>query len=80
MGSVETFSYLGRMNAAARRLEQALELADLAEEMRLLALRRKYPNATAADLAGQIRDWYAQRPGAELGDAEGRSVALPRVR
>ncbi len=62
----------------AQRLEEALELADLAEEMLRLKLRRTHPAASDAEIERLIDEWYLSRPGAEHGDTEGRLIELPR--
>jgi hypothetical protein len=68
------------MSSPAERLEQALELAELAEEMLRLKLRRSHPHATDAEIDGLVDAWYLSRPGAEAGDADGRPTTLPRKR
>ena len=67
------------MTTAAERLEQALELADLAEEMLLLRLRREHPDASPDEIEQMVQAWYLLRPGAEHGDAVGQRVAIPRA-
>jgi hypothetical protein len=66
------------MSTPEERLEQALELAELAEEMLRLKLRRTHPEASRSDIERMIDEWYLTRPGAEHGDAEGVPVTLPR--
>lgn len=57
-----------------RRLELALELADLGAEMYAAKLRRENPNLSASEVHRLLVEWFRTRPGAESGDAEGRSV------
>lgn len=66
------------MSDAARKLEDALDLADIAEEMAELQFRRLHPQATEAEIEEMVEKWLADRPGARDGDAEGRIVTLPR--
>jgi hypothetical protein len=61
-------------------LEAALELAELAEEMKREQLRRAHPEASDEDIERLVLAWLHTRPGAEHGDAVGRVVRLPRPR
>lgn len=65
------------MEGAARKLEDALELAELAEELFEQQLRRAHPEASDTEIERWILEWLADRPGARDGDAVGRKVALP---
>lgn len=49
----------------------AFELAEAAEQMKRLSLKRRDPEATEEEIDQAIREWYADRPGAEHGDGEG---------
>jgi len=71
-------SYSFRVDTAARNLEDALELADLAERMVRARIRRENPDLTADQVEARVLAWLHERPGAEDGDAEGRRVDLPR--
>lgn len=62
----------------AQRLEDALELAELAEEIVELRFRRQYPDADAAEVDRLLLAWPRERPSAPHGDAFGRPVTLPR--
>ena len=64
--------------SAAERLEMAFELAELAEELQRQRLRRRLPAATEEHIERLLEEWYLTRPGAEHGDADGRSVGWPR--
>jgi hypothetical protein len=60
----------------ARRLEDALELADLAERMVWARLQREHPNLRSDVLEARVRAWLRSRPCAVDGDADGRPVDL----
>ncbi len=66
-----------RMSDPAQRLEEALELAELAEEIVELKFRRLHPRASEAEIAHMLQVWRLERPGAPDGDAYGRVVTLP---
>jgi len=70
--------YVAGVDAEARNLEDALELADLAERMVRARLRRQHPSLSDDELEARVFAWLHDRPGAEYGDAEGRRVELPR--
>jgi hypothetical protein len=63
----------------AERMRMTLDLFDLAEAMQRQRLKRKHPHASDAEIDDLVNAWLQRRPGAELGDAEGRSVTLPRT-
>jgi hypothetical protein len=63
---------------AARRLEIALDLADLAVELVEQKIRRDQPELSDSEVARRVTQWCRSRPGAEAGDAEGRAVCWPR--
>lgn len=56
----------------------ALALYELGERMLRQKLRRQRPEASDAEIDALIVDWLHRRPGAELGDGEGRPVPWPR--
>lgn len=60
------------ISAAARRLILALDMYELGEQMQRARLRRLNPAASEADIDTAIRSWLLTRPGAAVGDAEGR--------
>ena len=66
------------VTAAAKRLEHAIELSELAEEMLRMKLQRAHPEASNAEIEALIDAWYLERPGAEHGDSPGRPTVLPR--
>ena len=68
------------MERAAHNLEDALELADLAERMVRARLRPEHPELSGGEIEARVLSWLRERPGAEMGDAEGRVVELPRAR
>jgi hypothetical protein len=68
-------------NETARdRLRVAFDLMDVAERMLRLRLRRESPQLSDEALEDGIAEWYGQRRGAELGDAEGVLALWPRRR
>jgi hypothetical protein len=54
-----------------RRMQIAFELAEAAEEMKRLTLKRQHHDATEEEIERMIVAWYQHRPGAELGDGDG---------
>jgi hypothetical protein len=62
------------VDGAAENLEDALELADLAERMVRARLRREHPDWSDDELDESVLVWLHERPGAEHGDAEGIPV------
>lgn len=69
------------MNETARdKLRVAFELIDVADRMLRLRLRRECPRLSDEALEDGIAEWYGQRRGAELGDAEGVPGQWPRRR
>lgn len=65
---------------AAQRLAVALDLSEAGIQMMRQNLRRRHPRASARTIQELLDAWLAERPGAELGDAEGRPVPWPRPR
>jgi hypothetical protein len=63
---------------ARDRLEDALELSELAERMVRCRLRREAPELDADELERRVLSWLQQSRGAVDGDAEGRVVGLAR--
>ena len=49
-------------NATLIRLRQALEMADLGFHLMRESLRRKFPNATAAELSEKYAEWISNPP------------------
>lgn len=49
----------------------ACELADLGARMVEARYRREHPSASDDEVAAHLRAWWAERPGAEHGDAPG---------
>ena len=60
------------------RLRTTFELIDLADRMLRQRLLRDSPGMSEQALEAALSTWYERRPGAELGDGEGISVAWPR--
>jgi Rv0078B-related antitoxin len=63
-----------QVSTAAERMRMALELSELAEAVMRENLRRRYPDAGPLALEALLTEWFATRPGAEHGDAEGRAI------
>jgi hypothetical protein len=57
---------------AADKLRITLDLAEAGVDMMRENLRRRHPDADAAESQRRLVAWLQERPGAELGDAEGR--------
>jgi hypothetical protein len=49
--------------AVLKRMEIAFALAEAAEQMKRMNLRRQSPEATEEEIVRAIREWYAHRPG-----------------
>ena len=60
--------------AAANRLRLALDMFATGEALARQRMRRLHPERTAGEIEAQIGAWLRERPGAEHGDGEGRSV------
>lgn len=65
-------------NLTAERFQTTLSLFELGEAMLRQKLKRKYPEASPAELDAHVREWLERRPGAEHGDGVGRPVPWPR--
>jgi flagellar biosynthesis chaperone FliJ len=61
--------------AAAFRLRLALDLFATGEAMMRQRLRRLHSGWTEAEIERRVVQWLHERPGAEAGDAEGRTAA-----
>lgn len=59
-----------------RRLDQALDLADVGIEMMWQNLRRRNPGASTEEIDRLHLAWLDARPGAELGDCPGPARVL----
>ena len=67
-----------REDLAAERFRTTLALFELGEAMLRQKLRRKFPQASEAEIDIQVQAWLERRPGAEHGDGVGRQVTWPR--
>jgi len=67
-------------DALATRLRTAFDLCALGESMRRAQLRREHPDATDEEIEALLVAWLETRPGAEHGDAWGRSISWPPSR
>jgi len=63
---------------ASERYRLTLELFAAAEEIMRQNLRRRFPDATPAEIEDRLTIWLHERPGAEHGDAVGRPGSWPR--
>lgn len=62
------------------RFRLAIALSDELETLMRQRLRHEAPDVDEAEIERRLLAWRQHRPGAELGDAIGRSVPWPRVR
>jgi hypothetical protein len=58
----------------AGRLGATLDLFETGVALMRENLRRQHPQADEAEIARRLSAWLRHRPGAEAGDAQGRSV------
>lgn len=65
---------------AIDRLRLAFDLFSAGEALMRQNLRRRWPQANAAEIEARLSAWLSERPGAEHGDAVGRPVVWPRAR
>jgi hypothetical protein len=63
----------------AKRLRLAIDLFASGEALMCQNLRRRFPEASDAEIEERLVAWLSERPGAELGDAVGRPVPFPRT-
>jgi hypothetical protein len=66
------------MPPRAEFLRQALDMFTTGVEIMRQNLKRTTPDASPADIEGRLTAWVRTRPGAETGDAAGRTVAPDR--
>lgn len=64
--------------ATAERLRVAFDLFAAGEQIMRQNLRRRFPNDDAGAIEARLDAWRCERPGAENGDAPGRTVGWPR--
>ena len=67
-----------RPDSPAERLRLAFDLFAAGESLMRARLRRDNPDISQAELEALVFAWLLERPGAESGDVEGRSVPWPR--
>ena len=65
--------------SAAEKFRLSLELFELGERMTREALRRQHPEADDSEVERLLVAWLQERPGAELGDADGRPCRRPSL-
>ena len=56
----------------------AFELHEAGVALKRQNLRRRMPHASEEQIDAHLASWLRERPGAELGDAEGRAIPWPR--
>ena len=66
--------------AAADRFRTALDMFEFGEAMMRQRITRENPGLTADEIETRLVEWLHMRPGAEDGDAVGRSGTWPRTR
>jgi hypothetical protein len=66
------------MTEPEKRYRLTLDLFAAGEEIMSQNLRRRFPNATLAEIEERIVAWLHDRPGAEQGDAVGEPGTWPR--
>lgn len=73
-------SVMSSSNPTVERLRLALDLFEAGEAVMRQNLRRRYPGEDESQIEARLLAWLHERPGAEHGDAPGRSVPWPRRR
>lgn len=66
---------LPQVPTPAEALRIAFDLFQFGEDLMRQNLRRAHPGATEAEIESHLVAWLQERPGAEVGDATGRSSA-----
>ncbi|HEU5055942.1 MAG TPA: hypothetical protein VFU21_05435 [Kofleriaceae bacterium] len=64
--------------ALRERLLAALDLFEAGVDLMRQRLRRQDPAASAEEIERRLTAWLRHRPGAEHGDAAGRTATWPR--
>ena len=67
-------------DVAARRFRLALDLFATGEGLMRQRLRRLHPEWTESCMNAEIGKWLRDRPGAQFGDAVGRSLDFPNLK
>lgn len=68
----------GSANDVAARLRAALELYQVGQALMRQNLRRRFPEASSAEIERHLLEWRLHRTDAPHGDAVGRVVPFPR--
>lgn len=66
------------VSSPAERMAATADLFEFACDIRRGKLRREHPDQSPEQIEQLIDAWLQERPGAELGDGEGRPVPWPR--
>jgi hypothetical protein len=60
------------------KLRLTFDLHEAGVRMMRQNLRRRFPDAQDEEVEARLSAWLHERPGAELGDAEGEPIPWPR--
>jgi len=60
------------------RYRLLLDLFEAGEEIMRQSLRRRFADASEAEIEDRLTAWLHERPGAEHGDADGQPARWPR--
>lgn len=60
------------MSDAAQRIRTVFTMYEFGERMYRTRMRREHPDASDSEIDALVSAWHLDRPGAPLGDAEGR--------
>ena len=58
----------------AESFRTTLDLFQTGVDLMRQNLRRRHPGSTDAEIERRVREWLHERPGAESGDCQGRTV------
>lgn len=64
---------------AAGRLRLAIDLFASGEALMRQNLRRRFPDASDAEIEQRLAAWLLERPGAPFGDTSARPTTIARV-
>jgi hypothetical protein len=70
--------FVDKAATAAEGVRLALALFEFGESMTRQRIAREHPGLSRDEVEAHLTAWLGLRPGAERGDAEGRSVSWPR--
>ena len=61
-----------RVQTALEKMRIAIDLFETAVDLQRQNLRRRHPDATEREIEERLGAWLQDRPGAELGNGQGR--------